>query len=280
MSRRLTRRAVAASVAVAALLGVGLPSQVWASSGPGGSGDVSAEDGTPGGQSGSSDQPPPSPSPSPSPATTPSAAPAGAPTEPQGLSAAAAQAAACGAVPGSCQPPATATPVNAPPAGPSEDVLGVKARADLHISISEPNFSAAAQIVNIPTWMWFPAGAWQPQVATAASGLVIVTVSATPISSRWDMGDGTVVVCSGPGTPFDHWPAGVDPTTIASPDCGHTYRRWSGDEPEGLFHLSVQVRYRVAWTSSTGRGGAQPDLILERDDTTARVLEVQALNGS
>lgn len=159
-------------------------------------------------------------------------------------------------------------------------MLGVKARADLHISIPEPNFSAAAQIVNIPTWMWFPAGAWQPQVATAASGLVIVTVSATPISSRWDMGDGTVAVCNGSGTPFDHWPAGVDPTTIASPDCGHTYRRWSGDEPGGRFHLSVQIRYRVAWTSSTGRGGAQPDLILERDDLTARVLEVQALNGS
>ena len=67
------------------------------------------------------------------------------------------------------------------------------------------------QVVNVPTWMWIDPPAWAPVSATASAGAVTVTATATPTSVSWDMGNGDVVVCAGPGTPVR--PSASEPTT-------------------------------------------------------------------
>ena len=77
------------------------------------------------------------------------------------------------------------------------------------------------QVVNVPTWMWLDRSAWQPVSATASAGAVTVTATASPRSVRWDMGNGDVVVCDGPGTPYDPArPAGDRRATAPTPTDG------------------------------------------------------------
>jgi hypothetical protein len=126
------------------------------------------------------------------------------------------------------------------------------------------------QLVNLPTWLWV--SRWEPQSATASVPGVSVTAVATPTSATWSMGDGALVECNGPGTPF---PFGANPAS-ASPTCGHTYRHSSADQPGQAFPVSVTVRWKVHW-SGAGREGELPELM-----TTARasfrVAESHALN--
>lgn len=291
MSRRMSPRRLLA----VAIIGGFTASVLFASPALAGgdAGDVTQTDGSPG--SGGSGPPAPTPPPPRLDSGQGGAATGGrsasgtaAPVDtgpPPGVAQTAGTAAACGAN-GGCQgAPPVATPAGAPtgpalPAGPPpEEVAAAQARVKLHVTIPEPRFSADRQIVTVPTWMWFPAGEWKPLTASAGQGLLVVTITATPVSSRWDMGDGQVVTCTGPGTALDHWPAGVDPRTVHSPDCDHVYTRWSGDQPGGEWPVTVHVRYRITWFSTTGRSGVQADLVLERNDIRIPVDEVQALNG-
>jgi hypothetical protein len=48
---------------------------------------------------------------------------------------------------------------------------------------------------------------------------VSATITATPRSVRWDLGDGTTVECSGPGKPYDL----SRPPEGQSTDCRHVY---------------------------------------------------------
>jgi hypothetical protein len=92
------------------------------------------------------------------------------------------------------------------------------------------------------------------------------------MSVTWSLGDGSTVVCNGPGTPYA---AGGDPAA-PSPDCGHTYARSSAGEPGGVFVVSATVSWGVSWTGG-GQSGTLPALTTT-SSAQLRVGESQAIN--
>lgn len=110
---------------------------------------------------------------------------------------------------------------------------------------------AERQLVHLPTWLAVSQSSWGPVSASVSAGAVTVTATASPSRVEWDLGDGSMVVCEGPGT---IWRPGMDPEA-ESPDCGHTYTRSaSGVE------VTATVYWTVTWTSTTGSGGSFADL--------------------
>ncbi|WP_300015841.1 hypothetical protein [Pseudonocardia sp.] len=126
------------------------------------------------------------------------------------------------------------------------------------------------QLVNLPTWLWLD-GDWAPVEATASVPGVSVTARAVPESATWSMGDGSEVVCRGPGTPYA---PGTDPAS-PSPDCGHTYGASSAGRPGETFAVAVTVSWTVTW-SGAGDGGTFPGLTTT-SEAGFRVAESQAL---
>lgn len=155
--------------------------------------------------------------------------------------------------------------------GPSPAELASQARERLRLP--EPAVAVSPvgdQLVNLPTWLWIE-GDWEPIEATASVPGVSVTARAVPESATWVMGDGSEVVCRGPGTPYS---AGADPAA-PSPDCGHTYRLSSAGQPGEVFTVSVTVSWTVTW-SGAGDGGTFPGLTTS-GRAAFRVAESQAL---
>lgn len=130
----------------------------------------------------------------------------------------------------------------------------------------------AFQLTELPTWLWVAPAAWHPQSRTVQVPGESVTVTATPVSAAWSMGDGATVTCKGPGTPY----SGGNPAA-SSPTCGHTYDRSSAGQPAGTYQVTVTVTWNITWTGTGGAGGALAPL-----DTVAaagfRVAESQALD--
>lgn len=130
------------------------------------------------------------------------------------------------------------------------------------------------QVVNVPTWMWIDPAAWVPVSATAAAGGVSVTATATPTSVSWDMGNGDVVTCSGPGTPYDRTVAPDDQRS----DCTYTYRRSSAGRVGGAYTMRVTTTWGVTWTVSGAPGGGSLGTAQRTTTTAVRVAEIQAVN--
>jgi hypothetical protein len=161
-------------------------------------------------------------------------------------------------------------PVAAPPP------VVVARRAVDRLTLPDPVIAASPapgleQLVSVPTWLWLQRGAWRGRNATAAVPGVSVTATATPTKVTWSMGDGSRVVCRGPGTPYR---VSADPG-VGSPDCGHTYRRSSAGQPGGTFRVTAVISWSISWAGG-GETGTLPDL--ETTSTAAfRVSESQAL---
>jgi hypothetical protein len=134
--------------------------------------------------------------------------------------------------------------------------------------------AAAVQVVNVPTWLWVDPATWGPRSATASVPNETATVTATPVSVTWTMGDGRRVVCSGPGTPY----TGGDPAA-PSPDCGHVYRRSSAGQAGLRYPVTATTSWRISWVASgvvAASGTLEP---LARTATTSlRVAEAQTVN--
>ncbi len=142
----------------------------------------------------------------------------------------------------------------APAAGPaapqiSPEQLRQMAMDDL--TLTEPHIKSAPcsgadckGAVGVPAWFWVPQGDWTPQVATATAGTDSVTATATPTSVTWDLGDGTSITCSGPGTPYDQSRGWAE-----SPDCGSKWLK------AGSYALTSTLHWTVAFTGSVN--GAQ-----------------------
>ncbi len=148
-----------------------------------------------------------------------------------------------------------ATPPPAAATLPSPAQLAAQARALLKLATpvieSNPR-PGLPQMVSVPMWAWIPAGVYAPVSATASVPGEAVTATATPASVAWSFGDGTSLVCAGPGTPYT---AGSDPKA-ASPTCGHTY---TADSGRGTFTVSATVSWTVTW-SGAGQSGAFNDM--------------------
>ncbi|MEU8075951.1 hypothetical protein AB0B31_10915 [Catellatospora citrea] len=126
-------------------------------------------------------------------------------------------------------------------------------------------------LVGVPTWLWVEPVTWQPRSATASAGGLSITATATPVRVTWLPGDGTRLICDGPGTAW----TGAD-TPLGSPACQHTYQRASVNAPGGSLPLSATVTWNVTWTGSGMSGTA--GTLTTTTTLAVRVAEVQGLN--
>ena len=102
------------------------------------------------------------------------------------------------------------------------------------LSITHPGIEMSPPVgksawVQLSVWLWVPQESWVDQHATAVSldGTLEVQVLAYPIQARWNMGDGTEVVCDGPGKTYNY---GLDEEEQSS-DCSHVYDATSAGQP-------------------------------------------------
>lgn len=139
---------------------------------------------------------------------------------------------------------------------------------DIHLNPGEER----EQVVNVAAWLWVDA--WSPVSASASAGGITVTVTATPSHVEWDMGDGAIVTCAGPGTPYDeHRPADEQST-----DCSHTYTRSSASQPDERYRLEATSFWHVTWSSTNGQTG-DLGVVGRTSSIRVRVAEIQAVNG-
>jgi hypothetical protein len=124
-----------------------------------------------------------------------------------------------------------------------------------------PTPGSAGGLVGLPVWLWTPSGVhtWGPLSASASSGPISVTISASVAHIVWNMGNGHSVTCSGPGTRYAAAAAGS-----SSPTCGYRYLKPSTSKPGGTFHVVATTTWRVVWN-----GGGESGVI-----TTTRTSAV------
>ncbi|GAA0271007.1 hypothetical protein GCM10009539_67850 [Cryptosporangium japonicum] len=156
------------------------------------------------------------------------------------------------------------------PRGDSVVTLALEARSRLTLPLPAPTVSPRVRfkdgrtggLTGAPTWLWTDPTHWSPNgtplVRSARAGEVSALVSAAPVRIVWHPGDGTTVVCRSPGTPL------TDPRqgSAGSPDCGHTYRRTSADQPNARYRATVGITWAVTWSGSDGSGGTLAPLIV------------------
>lgn len=130
------------------------------------------------------------------------------------------------------------------------------------------------QLVNLPTLLWADRATWGARRATASVPGLAVTVTAMPTTITWRMGDGGVVVCHGPGAPFN--PRAVRQDQAGA--CSYSYRRASAGALAGRFAVTATTTWRITWTASGGAGGGTLPPLSRSSQTALRVAEVQAIN--
>lgn len=128
------------------------------------------------------------------------------------------------------------------------------------------------QVVQLASWMWVDRAQWAPHDRTANAGPVSATVTAAPVRVEWDMGNGNVVTCNGPGRVYAPRFAGQPDAT----DCKYTYRHSSAGQAGESYDVTATVVWRASWTGSDGDGGALGELTSQTTESV-RVAEVQAL---
>jgi hypothetical protein len=101
-------------------------------------------------------------------------------------------------------------------------------------------------IVNLG--LWLALAGQDPVTVRAEAGPHWAEATVTLASTSWDMGNGDVVECDGPGVPI------VDVDDPGEGPCGYTYRTSSPDDHP--FQLSVTATWNVSYRSSGPAGAA------------------------
>lgn len=159
------------------------------------------------------------------------------------------------------------------------DPLVLAERARDSVTLPEPAVGlnppvGQNQIVNIPTFLWVDPAQWQPITASASAGGVTSTVSARPVQVEWDMGNGDVLTCSGPGTPYEAMTAASTDDAV----CQYTYRRSSASAPSATFTVTATTVWEVAWEAQGAPGGGSLGASHTSTSFPLRVAEIQAIN--
>lgn len=128
-------------------------------------------------------------------------------------------------------------------------------------------------LVGLPVWMWVEdqaANTYGPITRSASQGPVSVTATAAVSSIVWDMGDGTKVTCTGPGTPYADRYGKQD-----SPTCGHHYEQMSDDQPDDAYQVIATSHWVVEWSGGGQSGTIELDITTE--PLPIRIGEAQVL---
>lgn len=146
-------------------------------------------------------------------------------------------------------------------------------------SLSMNPAATQLQLVGLPIWLSIDGAQWKPVQASATEAGITATAIATPMQVSWNMGNGDVATCNGPGATYN---ANL-PSEQQHSDCTYTYSQSSNGEPGGAYALTATVTWHVTWSATGVPAGvpANGDLGNVQRSTSAalRVGEVQALNG-
>ena len=117
-------------------------------------------------------------------------------------------------------------------------------------------------LVGMNNWLWVDnPEIFQTVSDTAAIDGWVISVSGRVESVDWDMGDGQVIHCTGPGTPyeprFDMSP---------SPDCGHVY------SVQGYYTVTATAHWSLQWS-----GGGQSGTFMTDQVASAPVVIGEAI---
>lgn len=126
-------------------------------------------------------------------------------------------------------------------------------------------------LVGLPVWMWNDKGETTtgPQTVTASAGAVTVTATAEVDKVVWEMGDGSSVTCTKPGTPYK-----ASYGKKESPDCGHVYTHTSKGESGNKYKITATATWTIHWQG----GGETGDLTQTREsDTEIAIGELQVV---
>ena len=96
--------------------------------------------------------------------------------------------------------------------------------------------------------LWLALAGQDPVTVRAEAGSLWAEATVTLASTTWDMGNGDVVRCDGPGVAI------VDTDTLDEGPCGYTYRRSSPEDDP--YTMSVTATWVVTYRSSAGSGSA------------------------
>jgi hypothetical protein len=126
-----------------------------------------------------------------------------------------------------------------------------QARSLLQPGVPTPRFAppalATRTIVGIDTWFWVPQTQWRPINASISVSGTTITATATPVTIRFDPGDGSEAVeCAGPGV---IWTQGAETS------CRYVYQYVSAHDPTGMWPGILDVDWDVTWEASSGESG-------------------------
>ena len=107
------------------------------------------------------------------------------------------------------------------------------------LAVTSPDFEDV--IVKTQTWLWLDGYVWASLEDSDSAGGISVTVRATPRYARWAMGEGSDVLCSGPGVPWTVGAGDVDTY------CSYTYFDSSAITASGVFEAAVSVLWEFEW---------------------------------
>ncbi|HEY8722146.1 hypothetical protein [Pengzhenrongella sp.] len=159
--------------------------------------------------------------------------------------------------------------VTATPAELAQQAIDKMQLAGPAIGIAPP--PGATGLVGLPVWLWTQVSptTWGPNTATASVPGLTVTATARAKNVVWDMGDGTKVTCTSPGTVYTKGKGGG-----TSPTCGHVYQDPSAGQPDDAYPVTATTTWEITWTG----GGTTGTLTVTRSSsTTIRIGELQVL---
>lgn len=173
----------------------------------------------------------------------------------------------------------TYSPAGAP-GGPPVDPAALAQQALQRTPLPAPAIAMAPGgdiplLVNLPTFLWIDGAQWRPVSASASAGGVTSTVTAVPKRVVWEMGQGDVVVCNGPGVPYNRNLADDDQPPG---NCRFTYPASSARSPDRTFTVTATIEYGVTWSASGAAGGGDLGISRRTSTTTVSVAEIQVLN--
>jgi hypothetical protein len=161
--------------------------------------------------------------------------------------------------------PGSPPPVQVTPAQLAQRAASTLQLPDPQVDLSPSPDIVAYQLVNLPTW-WAGEN-WAPQTQRTQLGPVWAEVTATPVSTRFDGGDGSApVTCNRRGV---KWRSGL-PEELPQA-CRFTYQRANEQVT-----ATISVTWRVTWVGSGGTGGTLP-VQTTSSDQPLTVYERQAV---
>ncbi len=126
-------------------------------------------------------------------------------------------------------------------------------------------------LVGIPEYLAIDAAGFAPISATAAIPGVSVTVTATPVETRWTLGNGDTKTCSGAGIPWS--------TNVSAHACTYTYQRSSTTPaaPDGTFTVTASTVWQRTWVCTPACGSGALPLLARPTSFPLTVRQAQAV---